>query len=140
MKKDAGLKSNFHTHTFRCGHAKGDIKDYTKSAISFGFKNIGFSDHAFFPGIHHEFMRGDFSLLDIAKLMSTAPAKILKINAGSLKTGALADIALVDVDKEWIVDRDKLHGKSKNTPFKGMKMKGKVVKTILEGKVVFEED
>mgnify|MGYP006345512179 CR=1 FL=1 len=42
MKKDAGLKSNFHTHTFRCGHAKGDIKDYTKSAISFGFKNIGF--------------------------------------------------------------------------------------------------
>ena len=64
MKKDAGLKSNFHTHTFRCGHAKGDIKDYTKSAISFGFKNIGFSDHAFFPGIHHEFMRGDFSLLD----------------------------------------------------------------------------
>lgn len=83
---------------------------------------------------------GDFSLLDIAKLMSTTPAKILKINAGSLKTGALADIALVDVDKEWIVDRDKLHGKSKNTPFKGMKMKGKAVKTILEGKVVFEED
>lgn len=83
---------------------------------------------------------GDFSLLDIAKLMSTTPAKILKINAGSLKTGALADIALVDVDKEWIVDRDKLHGKSKNTPFKGMKMKGKVVKTIFEGKVVFEED
>ena len=41
---------------------------------------------------------------------------------------------------KWIVDRDKLHGKSKNTPFKGMKMKGKVVKTILEGKVVFEED
>lgn len=79
-------------------------------------------------------------LLDIAKLMSTTPAKILKINAGSLKTGALADIALVDVDKEWIVDRDKLHGKSKNTPFKGMKMKGKVVKTIFEGKVVFEED
>ena len=64
MKKEAGLKSNFHTHTFRCGHARGDIKDYTKSAISFGFKNIGFSDHAFFPGIHHEFMRGDFSLLD----------------------------------------------------------------------------
>lgn len=82
---------------------------------------------------------GKFSLLDIAKLMSTAPAKILKINAGSLKTGAAADIALVDINKEWIVDRDKLHGKSKNTPFKGMKLKGKVVKTILDGNIVFED-
>lgn len=81
---------------------------------------------------------GKFSLLDIARLMSTTPAKILKINAGSLKTGAPADIALVDINKEWIVDRDKLHGKSKNTPFNGMKLKGKVVKTILDGNVVFE--
>lgn len=82
---------------------------------------------------------GDFTLMDIARLMSSTPANILKINAGSLKVGANADIALVDVNREWTVDRDKLHGKSKNTPFKNMKMKGKVVKTILGGEIVFEE-
>lgn len=82
---------------------------------------------------------GDFTLMDIARLMSSTPANILKINAGSLKVGANADIALVDVNREWTVDREKLHGKSKNTPFKNMKMKGKVVKTILGGEIVFEE-
>ena len=82
---------------------------------------------------------GKFSLLDIAGLMSTAPANILKINAGTIKTGANADIALVNVNKVWTVDREKLHGKSKNTPFHGMELKGKVVMTILDGKIVFED-
>ena len=82
---------------------------------------------------------GKFSLMDIARLMSTAPANILKINAGTIKTGANADIALVNVNKVWTVDREKLHGKSKNTPFHGMELKGKVVMTILDGKIVFED-
>ncbi|MGN0459914.1 MAG: dihydroorotase [Ruminococcus sp.] len=82
---------------------------------------------------------GKFSLLDIAGLMSTAPANILKINAGTIKTGADADIAIVDVNKTWTVDREKLHGKSKNTPFHGMELKGKVVMTILGGKIVFQD-
>ncbi len=80
-----------------------------------------------------------FSLLDIARLMSTAPAKILKLNAGTLKIGANADIAIVDINEEWTVDRDKLHGKSKNTPFKNMKMRGKVKMTILGGEIVYNE-
>ena len=82
---------------------------------------------------------GKFSLMDIARLMSTAPANILKINAGTIKTGANADIALVNVNKVWTVDREKLHGQSKNTPFHGMELKGKVVMTILDGKIVFED-
>ena len=51
--------------------------------------------------------------------------------------GAPADIALVDLDEQWTVDVDKLHGKSKNTPFKGMTLTGKVKRTILGGKTVF---
>lgn len=84
--------------------------------------------------------KGNFTLLDIAKLMSTTPADILKINAGTLKVGAPADIALVDVDKEWTADRNNLHGKSKNTPFHNMKMKGKVVMTILDGGIIYKGD
>lgn len=71
--------------------------------------------------------------------MSVNPAKILGINAGTLSVDAPADIALVDLSEEWTVDVEKLHGKSKNTPFKGRRLCGKVKKTILSGKVVFED-
>ena len=64
---------------------------------------------------------------------------ILGINAGTLSAGAPADIALVDLNEEWTVDVDKLHGKSKNTPFKGRRLCGKVKKTFLGGKMVYED-
>ena len=82
---------------------------------------------------------GIMSFSDLVEKMSVNPAKILGIEAGDLSVGSAADIALVDIDKVWTVDVDKLHGKSKNTPFKGRTLCGKVVKTILDGKVVFED-
>ncbi|MCQ2514726.1 MAG: dihydroorotase [Ruminococcus sp.] len=81
-------------------------------------------------------------LMTIEKLvekMSSNPAKILDIDAGTLRIGAKADIAVLDLNKVWTVDTEKLHGKSKNTPFKGRTLCGKVVKTILGGRVVFED-
>ena len=70
--------------------------------------------------------------------MSTAPAEILGINAGTLKEGSPADIVLFDMDERYTVDVNKLHGKSKNSPFKGKKLYGKVKYTVLDGNVVFE--
>lgn len=83
--------------------------------------------------------RGLLSFEKLVEKMSVNPARILGINAGTLAVGAPADIALVDLDEEWVVDVDKLHGKSKNTPFKSRRLCGKVKKTILGGKVVFDE-
>lgn len=83
--------------------------------------------------------RGLLSFEKLVEKMSVNPAKILGINAGTLAIGAPADITLVDLDEEWVVDVDKLHGKSKNTPFKGRCLCGKVKKTILGGIVVFDE-
>lgn len=83
--------------------------------------------------------RGLMSFDRLVEKMSVNPAKILGINAGTLAVGAPADIALVNLDEEWTVDVDKLHGKSKNTPFKGRRLFGKVKKTILGGRVVFED-
>lgn len=83
--------------------------------------------------------RGLLSFEKLVEKMSVNPARILGINAGTLAVGAPADIALVDLDEEWVVDIDRLHGKSKNTPFKGRRLCGKVKKTILGGKVVFDE-
>ena len=62
---------------------------------------------------------GLMSFEKLVEKMSVNPAKILGIDAGTLSLGANADIALVDLDEEWTVDVQKLHGKSKNTPFKG---------------------
>ncbi|MGC8164968.1 amidohydrolase family protein, partial [Salmonella enterica] len=73
----------------------------------------------------------------LVEKMSVNPARILGINAGTLSVGAPADIALVDLNEQWTVDPEKLHGKSKNTPFKGLTFTGKVRKTILDGSVVY---
>ena len=81
---------------------------------------------------------GLMTLGQIIKKMSVNPAKILGIPAGTLAVGANADIALIDLNEEWTVDPGKLHGKSKNTPFKGMTLTGRVKKTVLGGRLVFE--
>ena len=65
-------------------------------------------------------------------------ARILGIPAGTLQVGANADVVLFDPQREWVVDPEKLHGKSKNTPFKGMKLKGKVALTIFRGRIVYD--
>ena len=88
-------------------------------------------------GITYLVKTGLLTFEELIEKMSVNPAKILGINAGTLSVGAPADIALVDLDEQWTVDVDKLHGKSKNTPFKGMTLTGKVKRTILGGKTVF---
>jgi len=58
------LSSNYHTHTKRCGHAVGEDEDYVLEAISYGYKNLGFSDHAMLPGFSEPGIRGDYSEFD----------------------------------------------------------------------------
>ena len=89
-------------------------------------------------GITYLVKTGLLTFDELVRKMSVNPAKILGIEAGSLSVGSSADIALVDINEQWTVDVDSLHGKSKNTPFKGMTLTGRVKKTLLNGKVVFE--
>lgn len=77
------------------------------------------------------------SMNDIIRLMSFNPAKIMGIEGGEIKEGASADFALVDPDEKWIVDVDKLHGKSKNAVFKGVELTGRVKATYCSGKKVY---
>ncbi|MCH5296836.1 MAG: dihydroorotase [Ruminococcus sp.] len=90
-------------------------------------------------GVTYLVKTGIMSFEQLIEKMSVNPAKILGINAGTLSVGSPADIALVNLDEAWTVDVEKLHGKSKNTPFKGKTLCGKVKMTILGGKVVFED-
>ena len=89
-------------------------------------------------GITYLVKTGLLTFDELVEKMSVNPARILGIDAGTLRVGANADIALVDLNEEWTVDPEKLHGKRKNTPFKGIKLTGKVKKTFLGGKIIFE--
>ncbi len=82
-------------------------------------------------------LEGHLSLPEILQKMSWNPARILNIPAGTLQVGAPADVVLFDPEKRWTVDENALHGKSRNTPFKGMTLKGKVAMTIFHGRVVY---
>lgn len=70
--------------------------------------------------------------------MSVNPAAILKTYGGSFFPGAPADVMLYR-EEDWTVDPDRLHGKSKNTPFKGLILSAKVKLTVFQGRIVFNE-
>ena len=75
---------------------------------------------------------------ELIRNMSVNPAHILKTYGGTLSVGAPADLMLYRAE-EWTVDPEKLHGKSKNTPFKGLTLAAKVKLTIYQGRIVFNE-
>ena len=83
--------------------------------------------------------QGHCTMLQLIEKMSTKPAQLLGIPAGTLKKGSPADVILIDKDEEWPFDADKLHGKSKNCVFKNRKLTGKVKFTVCGGKIVFNE-
>ncbi len=77
------------------------------------------------------------NLSALIEKLTKNPARILGLERGALKKGFKADIAIIDPNAEWVVDTSKLYSKSANTPFRGWKMRGRVVKTIVNGKVVY---
>lgn len=81
---------------------------------------------------------GILSLKDVVRKMSFNPAQIFKINGGSLAVGMPADITIIDMDKEWIVDVEKFESKARNCPFHGWKLVGKVITTLVGGRLVFD--
>jgi len=81
---------------------------------------------------------GVITLSEAIERMSTNPARILGLPGGSLAVGTPADITIIDMDKEWVVDPQSFCSKGRNTPFKDWQLKGKAYATIVGGKVVME--
>lgn len=77
------------------------------------------------------------SMKQIELLMSTNPREISGLESLSISAGSAADITLIDPDIEWTVVPNELHSKSKNTVFKGERLKGRAVMTISKGKIVY---
>ncbi|MDH4328370.1 MAG: dihydroorotase [Nitrospira sp.] len=81
---------------------------------------------------------GVLSLEQAVEKLTSAPAAVFGLKKGTLAVGADADVAIVDQQAEWEVDPGKFRSKSRNTPFVGWKVKGRVMTTIVGGRVVFE--
>ena len=83
---------------------------------------------------------GVLSLKDLICKMSCNPARILRINGGSLRVGDDADITVIDTKRKWTVDKNLSKSKSRNAPFHGVNMQGKAVMTIVGGQEKFVDE
>ena len=87
--------------------------------------------------LHHEVK---VPLTRLIEAMSTTPARLLGLSAGTLSIGHPADLILIDIDAPWIVDADNLHSRSRNAAIEGRKVQGKVTETIVSGKTIFSNN
>jgi dihydroorotase len=80
---------------------------------------------------------GHLSLLACLNAVTHAPAKILRLPAGQLTVGAPADLVIFDLDRPWRISEKAFRSKSKNSPFDGRRLQGKVLRTVVDGRTVF---
>jgi dihydroorotase len=81
---------------------------------------------------------GELKLITLLKAMSSKPAELLGLPGGTLRPGAPADVVVIDPDVPWVLDRDELKSKCRNTPFDEARLQGRAVRTIVAGRTVYE--
>jgi dihydroorotase len=81
---------------------------------------------------------GELKLMTLLKAVSTKPAELLGLPGGTLRPGAPADVVVIDPDVPWILDRDELKSKCRNTPFDEARLQGRAVRTMVAGRTVYE--
>lgn len=83
---------------------------------------------------HHD---GRIPLIDLIRTVTSAPADLLGLSAGRIAKGAAADLVLCDLMAPIVIQADKLVSKSKNSPFDGRRLQGRVLRTLVDGRTVF---
>jgi dihydroorotase len=84
--------------------------------------------------LHHN---GEVELPRLLRALTANPARLLKLNSGRLAKSAPADLVLIELDTPWVVEPERLCSKSKNTPFDGARLEGRVVLTLVAGRPVY---
>ena len=81
---------------------------------------------------------GEMDFKTLIRAMSTRPAELLGLPGGSLRAGSPADLVVIDPDTPWVLDPADLKSQCKNTPFDEARFSGRVVRTIVGGRTVYE--
>jgi dihydroorotase len=110
-------------------------KDEEFNVAPSGFVGLETSIGAVLTYLYHT---GVVDLMTIIRAYTTGPAKILNLSAGVIAPGRDADLTLIDLDKEWVVDSDAFYSKGKSSPFDAMIFKGKPAATIVDGAIVMK--
>ncbi len=80
----------------------------------------------------------EISLMALLRAMTINPARLLGLPSGRLEKGAPADLALIDLNTSWVVDREQLRARSKNSPLDEQKVQGRVLRTLVAGRTVYQ--
>ena len=118
-------------------HAPHHLDETAKGIADAPFGIVG-SETAYCLSMTELVHSGRMSKVDLVRHMSTQPARIIGIDRGSLAEGKIADITIVNPDEAYQIDASKFVSKGKNTPFDGYPVKGRVMMTIVAGKIVYD--
>ncbi len=114
-------------------HGKKD-KQVEYPLAAFGISGIETSFSLSYTKLVKE---GEMDLPQLAERMSAAPARILGIEGGEIKEGAVADITIADLAAKYVIDGEKFISKGKNTPFTGTEVYGRIAYTIVDGQIKY---
>lgn len=101
-----------------------------------GFPGLETSLGVMLTDLYHA---GKLDLTTIIEKMTIGPARVLKLDAGTLSIGARADITVIDPDQEWVVEEKKFYTKGSHSPFIGRRFVGKAVLTLVDGRIAMKD-
>lgn len=131
-----GLKTGI-MEVISTDHAPHGKEEKDQSMLKAPFGIVGL-ETSFALGYTELVDKGVLTLSQLVEKMSVNPAKVLGIDKGNLAPGKAADMVIADITKEYEIDSSKFVSKGKNTPFDGKKVKGRVITTIVDGKIVYK--
>ena len=123
--------------TISTDHAPHSEEEKSRGIAAAPFGIVG-SETAVCLTITHLVRPGYITPLQMAERMSTTPAKVIKVDRGTLGVGKAADITIIDPEAHYTIDASTFVSKGHNTPFNGHEVYGKVIYTIVDGKIVYK--
>lgn len=132
-----GLRENIF-EAISTDHAPHGWEEKQKSMKEAPFGIVGL-ETAFSLAVTELVETGILTPYELVQRMSTSPAEILGVNAGTLSEGAPADIVIADFKESYTIDKERFFSKGRNTPFHGWKVTGRVHYTFVDGELVFRK-
>jgi len=112
-----------------------DSKNISYDKAAFGISGIETAFSLSYTGL---VLKGHISLMKLIEMMTNRPAEILGIDGGEISIGKPGDLTIIDLNEEYTIDSSNFFSKGKNTPFNGMKVRGKPQYTIVGGNIIYE--